>query len=157
MPEPGQALLEVRNLKKYFPVRRGVLSRVVSHVKAVDDVSFTINKGETFGLVGESGCGKTTTGRAILRLIEPDSGEICFEGADMLQLGAAALRVLRRDMQIIFQDPYASLNPRMTIRSDCRRTLCHSRHRHWFGPRRPRRRVAENGGSGAFRDEPVSP
>jgi peptide/nickel transport system ATP-binding protein/oligopeptide transport system ATP-binding protein len=117
MPEPGQALLEIRNLKKYFPIRRGILSRVVSHVKAVDDVSFTIRKGETFGLVGESGCGKTTTGRAVLRLIEPDSGEICFEGADMLQLGSAALRVLRRDMQIIFQDPYASLNPRMTIRT----------------------------------------
>jgi peptide/nickel transport system ATP-binding protein/oligopeptide transport system ATP-binding protein len=117
MPDSGQALLEIRNLKKYFPVRRGVFSRVVSHVKAVDDVSFTIRKGETFGLVGESGCGKTTTGRAVLRLIEPDSGEICFEGADMLQLGTAALRVLRRDMQIIFQDPYASLNPRMTIRT----------------------------------------
>jgi peptide/nickel transport system ATP-binding protein/oligopeptide transport system ATP-binding protein len=117
MPEPVQALLEIRNLKKYFPVRRGVLSRVVSHVKAVDDVSFTIRKGETFGLVGESGCGKTTTGRAVLRLIEPDSGEVRFEGADMLQLGTAALRVLRRDMQIIFQDPYASLNPRMTIRT----------------------------------------
>jgi peptide/nickel transport system ATP-binding protein/oligopeptide transport system ATP-binding protein len=105
MPEPGQALLEIRNLKKYFPVRRGVLSGVVSHVKAVDDVSFTVRKGETFGLVGESGCGKTTTGRAVLRLIEPDSGEIRFEGADMLRL------------QIIFQDPYASLNPRMTIRT----------------------------------------
>jgi len=117
MPEPGQALLEIRNLKKYFPVRRGVLSRVVSHVQAVDDVSFTIRKGETFGLVGESGCGKTTTGRAVLRLIEPDSGEIRFEGADMLRLGARALRDLRRDMQIIFQDPYASLNPRMTIRT----------------------------------------
>jgi peptide/nickel transport system ATP-binding protein/oligopeptide transport system ATP-binding protein len=117
MPEPGQALLEIRNLKKYFPVRRGVLSGVVSHVKAVDDVSFTVRKGETFGLVGESGCGKTTTGRAVLRLIEPDSGEIRFEGADMLRLGARALRDLRRDMQIIFQDPYASLNPRMTIRT----------------------------------------
>jgi peptide/nickel transport system ATP-binding protein len=117
MPERRQTLLAVRNLKKYFPVRRGVLSRVVTHVKAVDDVSFTIDKGETFGLVGESGCGKTTTGRAVLRLIEPDSGEVQFEGADMLKLGPAALRVLRRDMQIIFQDPYASLNPRMTIRT----------------------------------------
>ena len=117
MPEPDQSLLEIHNLKKYFPVRRGVLSRAVSHVKAVDDVSFTIRKGETFGLVGESGCGKTTTGRAVLRLIEPDSGEVRFEGADMLQLGSAALRILRRDMQIIFQDPYASLNPRMTIRT----------------------------------------
>jgi oligopeptide/dipeptide ABC transporter ATP-binding protein len=117
MPERRQTLLEVRHLKKYFPVRRGVLSRVISHVKAVDDVSFTIDKGETFGLVGESGCGKTTTGRAVLRLIEPDSGEVQFEGADMLRLGPTALRVLRRDMQIIFQDPYASLNPRMTIRT----------------------------------------
>jgi oligopeptide/dipeptide ABC transporter ATP-binding protein len=117
MPELRQPMLEVRNLKKYFPVRRGVLSRVVSHVKAVDDVSFTIDKGETFGLVGESGCGKTTTGRAVLRLIEPDSGEVKFEGVDMLKLGSSALRGLRRNMQIIFQDPYASLNPRMTIRS----------------------------------------
>ncbi|HET9130210.1 MAG TPA: ATP-binding cassette domain-containing protein, partial [Terriglobia bacterium] len=117
MPESGEALLEIKNLKKYFPVRRGVLSRVVSHVKAVDDVSFTIRKGETFGLVGESGCGKTTTGRAVLRLIEPDSGEVRFEGADLLRLGSGSLRSLRRDMQIIFQDPYASLNPRMTIRT----------------------------------------
>ena len=117
MPESRCAFLEVRSLKKYFPVRRGILSQVVSHVKAIDDVSFTIGKGETFGLVGESGCGKTTTGRAVLRLIEPDSGEIRFEGEDMLRLGRTALRALRRDMQIIFQDPYASLNPRMTIRS----------------------------------------
>jgi len=117
MPEIRQPLLEVRNLKKYFPVRRGVLSRVVSHVKAVDDVSFAIEKGETFGLVGESGCGKTTTGRAVLRLIEPDSGEVKFEGVDVLQLGSGSVRRLRRDMQIIFQDPYASLNPRMTIRT----------------------------------------
>src|SRR6185369_16448747 len=117
MPETRQPLLEVRNLKKYFPVRRGVLSRVVSHLKAVDDVSFTIEKGETFGLVGESGCGKTTTGRAVLRLIEPDSGEVKFEGVDILKLGSNSVRRLRRDMQIIFQDPYASLNPRMTIRT----------------------------------------
>jgi len=117
MPETGQPLLEIRNLKKYFPVRRGFLSRVVAQVKAVDDVSFSIHKGETFGLVGESGCGKTTTGRAVLRLIEPQSGEVRFGGTDMLSLGATALRVLRRDMQIIFQDPYASLNPRMKVRS----------------------------------------
>lgn len=114
MPEP-QPILEVRNLKKYFPVRRGLLSRVAAYVQAVDDVSFTIEKGETFGLVGESGCGKTTTGRTVLRLIEPDSGEVRFENVDMLKLDAAALRSIRRDMQIIFQDPYASLNPRMKI------------------------------------------
>src|SRR5678815_1249242 len=117
MPEVRQPLLEVRNLKKYFPVRRGVLSRVVSHVKAVDDVSFAIEKGETFGLVGESGCGKTTTGRAVLRLIEPDSGEVKFEGVDIMKLSSEGLRLRRRDMQIIFQDPYASLNPRMRIRN----------------------------------------
>jgi len=117
MPENPEALLSVRNLKKYFPIRRGVLSRVTAHVKAVDDISFEIKRGETFGLVGESGCGKTTAGRAILRLIEPDAGEIRFEGADLAKLNAAELRRKRRDMQIIFQDPYASLNPRMTIRA----------------------------------------
>jgi oligopeptide transport system ATP-binding protein len=117
MPDPATVLLEVRNLKKYFPVRRGVLSRVVANVKAVDDVSFTIERGETFGLVGESGCGKTTMGRAILRLIEPDSGEVKFEGTDLLKLNPEQLRQRRRDMQIVFQDPYASLNPRMRIRS----------------------------------------
>jgi oligopeptide/dipeptide ABC transporter ATP-binding protein len=94
-----------------------VLSRVAAYVQAVDDISFTINRGETFGLVGESGCGKTTAGRAVLRLIEPDSGEIRFDGKDLLAAGPAELRRHRRDMQIIFQDPYASLNPRMTIRS----------------------------------------
>ena len=112
-----EPLLEVYNLKKYFPIRRGALSRVAAYLKAVDDVSFTINRGETFGLVGESGCGKTTTGRAVLRLIDPDSGEIRFDGRDLLKLGPAELRRCRREMQIIFQDPYASLNPRMTIRS----------------------------------------
>jgi oligopeptide/dipeptide ABC transporter ATP-binding protein len=112
----GEPLLEVRNLKKYFPIRRGVFSRVAAHVQAVDDVSFSIRRGETFGLVGESGCGKTTAGRAVLRLIEPDSGEIRFDGVDLRRLGVEELRLRRRDMQIIFQDPYASLNPRMTIR-----------------------------------------
>jgi oligopeptide/dipeptide ABC transporter ATP-binding protein len=110
-------LLSVAHLKKYFPIRRGVFSRVAAHVQAVDDISFNINKGETFGLVGESGCGKTTLGRAVLRLIEPDAGAIRFDGIDLLSLGRAELRRRRRDMQIIFQDPYASLNPRMTIRS----------------------------------------
>lgn len=115
MPESRQPLLEVRNLVKYFPIRSGLLSRPSVHVKAVDNVSFTIERGETLGLVGESGCGKTTTGRAVLRLIEPDSGQIRFDGIDVLQLNATELRNLRRDMQIVFQDPYASLNPRMTI------------------------------------------
>ncbi len=113
----AEPLLSVGNLKKYFPIRRGVLSRVAAHVKAVDDISFDINKGETFGLVGESGCGKTTAGRAILRLLEPDAGAIRFDGIDLLGLGKQDLRRRRRDMQIIFQDPYASLNPRMTIRT----------------------------------------
>ena len=115
MPDAKRVLLEVRNLKKYFPLRKGILARVSAHVKAVDDVSFSILRGETFGLVGESGCGKTTTGRAVLRLIEPDSGEVRFDGIDLLKLGGEDLRRRRRDMQIIFQDPYASLNPRMRV------------------------------------------
>ena len=117
MPEPAEPLLSVHNLKKYFPIHRGVFSRVSGHVKAVDEISFSINSGETFGLVGESGCGKTTAGRAILRLIEPDAGTIRFDGADLRSLGTGELRRKRRDMQLIFQDPYGSLNPRMTIRS----------------------------------------
>src|SRR6266699_1272155 len=117
MPDAAEPLLSVRNLKKYFPIRRGILSRVADHVKAVDDISFDINKGETFGLVGETGCGKTTAGRAVLRLVEPDAGKIRFDGVDLLSLSQQELRGKRRDMQIIFQDPYASLNPRMTIRT----------------------------------------
>jgi oligopeptide/dipeptide ABC transporter ATP-binding protein len=117
MPDAAGPLLSVKNLKKYFPIRRGVLSRVAAYVKAVDDISFEVDKGETFGLVGESGCGKTTAGRAVLRLIEPDAGTIRFDGIDLLSLKREELRLRRRDMQIIFQDPYASLNPRMTIRS----------------------------------------
>lgn len=111
----NETLVEVKHLVKYFPVRAGLLQRVVNHVKAVDDVSFAVRKGETLGLVGESGCGKTTVGRTMLRLIEPTSGEITFEGEDLLQLRGGALKAIRRDMQIIFQDPYASLDPRMPI------------------------------------------
>jgi oligopeptide transport system ATP-binding protein len=119
MPEAAQSqpLLSVQHLKKYFPIHRGIFSKVAAYLKAVDDISFEINRGETFGLVGESGCGKTTAGRAILRLLEPDAGTIRFEGIDLMSLGKQELRRKRRDMQIIFQDPFASLNPRMTIRS----------------------------------------
>jgi oligopeptide transport system ATP-binding protein len=108
-------LLEIRDLKKHFPITRGIISRTVGHVKAVDGVSLTIREGETLGLVGESGCGKTTAGRSILRLIEPTEGSVLFDGTDVLALGRRELRSLRRQMQIIFQDPYSSLNPRMTV------------------------------------------
>ncbi|MBN1266826.1 MAG: ABC transporter ATP-binding protein [Anaerolineales bacterium] len=107
--------LEVRNLVKYFPVRGGVFQRVVNWVQAVDDVSFTIKKGETLGLVGESGCGKTTVGRTILRLLEPTSGEVWFDKTDLVLLSNKELKQKRRDLQIIFQDPYSSLDPRMTV------------------------------------------
>jgi oligopeptide transport system ATP-binding protein len=112
----GDILLEVRRLRKYFPLTSGVLfQRQVGLIKAVDDVSFSIRKGETLGLVGESGSGKTTTGRCILQLDRPTSGEVLFGGRDLAQLDEAALRPVRRRMQVIFQDPYSSLNPRMTI------------------------------------------
>jgi oligopeptide/dipeptide ABC transporter ATP-binding protein len=111
----GEILVEVNNLVKFFPVRAGLLQRVVNQVKAVDDVSFFVRKGETLGLVGESGCGKTTVGRSMLRLIEPTSGSVRFEGKDVLALKGQELKAVRRDMQIIFQDPYASLDPRLPI------------------------------------------
>jgi oligopeptide/dipeptide ABC transporter ATP-binding protein len=108
-------LLEVKRLKKFFPIREGVLSRVVGQVKAVDDLSFTIQEGETLGLVGESGCGKSTTGRTLLRLLEPTAGEVYFEGQNLVDMDKKSLRDVRRNMQIVFQDPFASLNPRMTV------------------------------------------
>lgn len=106
-------ILDVRNLKMYFPVTRGLMRKKVAEVKAIDDVSFTIRKGETLGLVGESGCGKTTTGRCTQRLYKPTAGEIYFEGQDIAQLNENKIRPLRRKMSIVFQDPYGSLNPRM--------------------------------------------
>lgn len=111
----SNVLLEVKHLKKNFPIKGGVFSKQTGAVKAVDDVSFSVQKGEVFGLVGESGCGKSTTGRTILRLIEPTSGEIYFAGQEITSLSEENMRRLRRDMQIVFQDPYASLNPRHNI------------------------------------------
>ena len=113
----AQSLLRIRNLRKYFPVRSGLFSRETGHVHAVDDVSFDIAEGETLGLVGESGCGKSTTGRAILRLIEPTSGEIWFRDSNVTDLDDRSMRHLRKEVQMIFQDPYSSLDPRMTVGS----------------------------------------
>ncbi|MDG5790121.1 dipeptide ABC transporter ATP-binding protein [Evansella sp. AB-P1] len=110
-----EKLLEVKNLKKYFPVKGGVLQRTIGHVKAVDDVSFEIYKGETLGIVGESGSGKSTLGRTILRLLDPTEGQVIFEGDDISTLSNRKMRPYRKDMQMVFQDPFASLNPRMSV------------------------------------------
>jgi peptide/nickel transport system ATP-binding protein/oligopeptide transport system ATP-binding protein len=140
MPNPntnkGETLVEVKNLVKYFPVRKGLLQRVVNHVKAVDDVSFIVRKGETLGLVGESGCGKTTVGRTMLRLIEPTAGSVLVNGRDVFRMQGEELKAARRDMQIIFQDPYASLDPRVPIGESVMEGL----HIHQIGT--PRERVA---------------
>ena len=111
----NNVILEVRGLKKYFPVHRGFLQRVVGWIKAVDGVDLGLSAGKTLGLVGESGCGKSTLARLILKLIEPDAGEILFQGEDITELSRAEMKSYRRRMQIIFQDPFGSLNPRMTV------------------------------------------
>jgi oligopeptide transport system ATP-binding protein len=123
MNDEQTPLIEVRNLKKYFPITGGVLQRKVGDVKAVDDVSFQVFRGETLGLVGETGCGKTTVGRTMMRLYEPTAGKIIFEGIDLTALGEEQLRQTRKRMQMVFQDPYASLNPRMTVGSIIRAPL----------------------------------
>lgn len=127
-------LVEVQHLVKYFPVRAGLMQRVVNWVKAVDDVSFTVKKGETLGMVGESGCGKTTIGRSMLRLVEPTSGSVHYDGKDVLKLRGGELKDVRRHMQIIFQDPYASLDPRVPIGESVMEGL----HIHNIGTRQER-------------------
>lgn len=133
-------LLVVNNLTKHFPVRSGVLQRISAWVQAVDKVSFSVKRGETLGMVGESGCGKTTIGRAILRLVEPTAGEISFDGRNILKMSNRELKPLRRDMQIIFQDPYASLNPRIPIGEAVMEGL----HIHRIGKPKERWEVALN-------------
>ncbi|MCA1900111.1 MAG: dipeptide/oligopeptide/nickel ABC transporter ATP-binding protein, partial [Chloroflexi bacterium] len=130
----AQDLVQVKHLVKYFPVRAGLLQRVVNWVKAVDNVSFTVKKGETLGMVGESGCGKTTIGRSMLRLVEPTSGSVQFEDKDVLKLRGRELKEVRRHMQIIFQDPYASLDPRVPIGESVMEGL----HIHNIGTRQER-------------------
>jgi peptide/nickel transport system ATP-binding protein len=136
----GGPLLEVSNLKKYFPIKRGILQREVARVHAVDDVSISVGAGETLGLVGESGCGKSTLGRCIVRLLEPTAGEIVFDGREIATLKSRRLRPLRREMQMVFQDPYASLNPRKRVGS----IIAYPLKVHGIGDKRERRqRVQE--------------
>ena len=140
MESTKKYLIEVEGLKTHFPIKRGLFSRTVGHVKAVDGVDFKIAPGQTLGLVGESGCGKTTVGRTILRLIEPTAGTVTFDGRDVFSLQHKQLRKLRTDMQLIFQDPYSSLNPRMTVANIVGESL--TAHKIAAGRDR-RRRVAE--------------
>jgi peptide/nickel transport system ATP-binding protein len=136
----GDVLLTVQNLKKYFPVKKGILiDRTVDHVRAVDDISFDVRPGETVGLVGESGSGKSTTGYCILQLLKPTSGSVRFDGRELTTMSRRDLREIRREIQIVFQDPYASLNPRMTVGDIVSEPLTV----HNVGNRRSRRRSAE--------------
>ena len=136
----GEALLVVRNLKKYFPIKSGLLiDRTVDYVRAVDDVSFEVRQGQTLGLVGESGSGKSTTGYCVLELLKPTAGSVRFDGVELTTLGRGELRRMRREMQIVFQDPYASLNPRMTIGDIVSEPLVV----HKIGDRQRRRRTVE--------------
>lgn len=136
----SDALLTVSHLKKYFPIKRGVLQKTVGHVKAVDDVSFTVHKGETLGIVGESGCGKSTTGRTILRLLEPTAGDVVFEGKNLTQMSRGQLRALRQKLQIVFQDPYSSLNPKYKVGTLLERPM---KVHGLYTPKERRKRVAE--------------
>jgi oligopeptide transport system ATP-binding protein len=139
-PQTGEPLLVVKNLKKYFPVKKGILiDRTVDYVKAVDDVSFHVRAGETLGLVGESGSGKTTTGYCVLQLLKPTDGTVIFDGQNLTKINRADLRQVRRDLQVVFQDPYASLNPRMTVGDIVSEPLLV----HDIGDRASRRRSAE--------------
>jgi oligopeptide transport system ATP-binding protein len=136
----SEVLLEVQNLKKYFPVRGGILQTVRAQVRAVDDVSFHIMKGETLGVVGESGCGKTTVGRTILRLVPPTGGKVVFNGQDLFALSGSALKTMRRELQIIFQDPYSSLDPRMPVGE----SIAEGLEAHGIGTKRDRNEIVVN-------------